>query len=73
MSTSTTGPQSQEECYILWAKRTPITRARKGGFKETYTEVITSQLFEALLRENPSLKPHQIDDIVLGNVLQVGG
>jgi len=60
------------ECFIVWAKRTPLTRARKGGFRESYTEELTATLIKAALDAHPQVPPSAIGDVVLGNVLQIG-
>jgi acetyl-CoA acyltransferase 1 len=62
------------DIVILSALRTPVTRAKKGGFKDAYPEELLSHVLRATLAANPNLDPSLIDDVCIGTVLQeLGG
>ncbi|KAH1470719.1 hypothetical protein KXX53_000209 [Aspergillus fumigatus] len=66
--------KSPSDIVILSALRTPVTRAKKGGFKDTYPEELLSHVLKATLEANPNLDPALIDDVAIGSVLQeLGG
>ena len=70
---------------ITYAARTPLTKAKKGGLKDTQIDDLlislltvsnTSQVFyisqtntSQTVRENMNIDPSLIEDICLGNVL----
>lgn len=54
------------------ALRTPICRAKKGGFKETPAEELLAATLKAIL-EKTGIRAELIDDVVVGNVLPPGG
>lgn len=51
---------------IITAKRTPIGRAHKGSFAHVRPDDLTALVIKALLNEVPSLKPEEVDDVILG-------
>jgi acetyl-CoA acyltransferase 1 len=53
------------------ALRTPICRAKKGGFKDTTAEELLAAVLKATL-EKTKIDPKLINDVVIGNVLQPG-
>lgn len=58
---------------ILSALRTPVTRAKKGGFKDAHDHELLSHVLKATLAATP-LDPTQIGDIQIGTVLsELGG
>jgi acetyl-CoA acyltransferase 1 len=60
-----------DDVVICAAVRTPITRGKKGGLKDTAPEVMLSfVLREAVARAN--IKPEQVQDITVGNNSQPG-
>jgi acetyl-CoA acyltransferase 1 len=62
------------DVVILSSLRTPVTRAKKGGFKDAYPEELLSAVLKATLTANPNLDPGKIDDVAVGSVLQeLGG
>jgi acetyl-CoA acyltransferase 1 len=62
------------DIVILSSLRTPVTRAKKGGFKDAYPEELLYHVLRATLAANPNLDPSLIDDICVGSVLQeLGG
>ncbi|KAK2782379.1 hypothetical protein FQN52_000919 [Onygenales sp. PD_12] len=66
--------KSPSDVVILSSLRTPVTRAKKGGFKDAYPEELISHVLRATLAANPNLDPALIDDVAIGSVLQeLGG
>lgn len=66
--------KSPSDIVILSSLRTPVTRAKKGGFKDAYPEELLSHVLRATLEANPNLDPALIDDVSIGSVLQeLGG
>lgn len=66
--------RSPSDIVILSSLRTPVTRAKKGGFKDAYPEELLSHVLRATLEANPKLDPSLIDDVAIGSVLQeLGG
>ncbi|KAJ5915469.1 3-ketoacyl-CoA thiolase peroxisomal [Penicillium verhagenii] len=66
--------KSPSDIVILSSLRTPITRAKKGGFKDAYPEELLASVLRATLKANPNLDPALIDDVTIGSVLQeLGG
>ncbi|KAF2724860.1 beta ketoadipyl CoA thiolase, TH2 [Polychaeton citri CBS 116435] len=62
------------DVVILSALRTPITRAKKGGFRDAYDHEMLSHVLRAILVANPALDPKKVDDIQIGTVLsELGG
>ncbi|CAG8534498.1 4268_t:CDS:2 [Ambispora gerdemannii] len=66
------GVKSPEDVVIVAAVRTPLTRAKKGGFKDTLPEEILAAAFKGLL-ERSKIDPKLIEDVAVGNVLPAGG
>jgi acetyl-CoA acyltransferase 1 len=66
--------KTPNDIVILSSLRTPVTRAKKGGFKDAYPEELLSHVLRATLKANPNLDPALIDDVTIGSVLQeLGG
>lgn len=66
--------KSPSDIVILSSKRTAVTRAKKGGFKDAYPEELLGHVLKATLAANPNLDPALIDDVAIGSVLQeLGG
>ncbi|BCR95208.1 thiolase family protein [Aspergillus luchuensis] len=66
--------KSPSDIVILSSLRTPVTRAKKGGFKDAYPEELLAHVLRATLEANPNLDPALIDDVAIGSVLQeLGG
>ncbi|KAF4552313.1 3-ketoacyl-CoA thiolase-like protein 3 [Elsinoe fawcettii] len=62
------------DIVILSALRTPVTRAKKGGFKDAYDHELLASVLKATLAANPNLPPSAINDIMIGTVLsELGG
>ncbi|KAK5092924.1 hypothetical protein LTR70_005212 [Exophiala xenobiotica] len=62
------------DIVILSSLRTPVTRAIKGGFRDTHDHELLSHVLRATLAANPNLPPEKVDDIAVGVVLaELGG
>lgn len=62
------------DVVILSALRTPVTRAKKGGFKDANDHELLSHALKATLAANPNLDPNLINDVQIGTVLsELGG
>jgi acetyl-CoA acyltransferase 1 len=62
------------DIVILSALRTPVTRAKKGGFKDAHDHELLSHVLKATLAATPNLDPKLIDDVQIGTVLsELGG
>ncbi|KZV94897.1 thiolase [Exidia glandulosa HHB12029] len=64
--------QNDDDVVIVSALRTAITKAKKGGFKDTMPEELLSNVLHAVYTR-AKLDPKLIDDIIVGNVLPPGG
>ncbi|KAG1691890.1 3-ketoacyl-CoA thiolase B, peroxisomal [Phytophthora capsici] len=61
----------EEDVVIVSAQRTPITKARRGGFKDTTPDVLLGHVLQAVLKQ-AKVDPKLVGDVVVGNVLQPG-
>merc|ERR1719310_468631 len=61
--------KADDDIVVVSAIRTPITRARKGGFRDTQPDALLAAVLGETVKRHPSAK---IGDIVVGNVLQGG-
>ncbi|KAJ1646018.1 3-ketoacyl-CoA thiolase with broad chain length specificity [Coemansia asiatica] len=66
------GVKSPDDVVIVQALRTPITRARKGGFKDTTSEYLLGNILKGVV-ERANIDPAIVDDICVGNVCPPGG
>ncbi|BGP05103.1 3-ketoacyl-CoA thiolase with broad chain length specificity [Rhodotorula toruloides] len=64
--------QNDDDVVIVSAVRTPITRAKKGGFKDACPEDLLKAVFEAAV-DRAGLKKELVEEIQVGNVLPAGG
>ncbi|KAI9224680.1 Thiolase, N-terminal domain-containing protein [Blastocladiella britannica] len=64
--------KSPHDVVIVSALRTPITRARKGGFKDTHPEELLAAVLKATI-DQTKIDPKLVQDIQVGNVLPPGG
>ncbi|KAI8337475.1 Thiolase, N-terminal domain-containing protein [Chlamydoabsidia padenii] len=71
-SSNKIGVKSPEDVVIVSALRSAITRARKGGFKDSLPEEMLSGVFKGLL-EQTKIDPALVNDITVGTVLAQGG
>jgi len=58
------------EAVIIDCVRTPMGRSKNGGFRNIRAETLSANLIDALLRRQPNLNPHAIDDLIWGCVNQ---
>jgi len=66
-----TAAQSDDDIVICAAYRTAITRARKGGFKDTAPDALLAAVMKETL-DRSGCDPAILGDVVVGNVLQGG-
>jgi acetyl-CoA acyltransferase 1 len=59
--------KNADDIVITLAIRTPLTKARKGGFKDTSLEYLVYALLKEV-RERSNIDPALVEDICLGNV-----
>eukprot|EP01117_Protostelium_nocturnum_P000025 TRINITY_DN1009_c0_g1_i1.p1 TRINITY_DN1009_c0_g1~~TRINITY_DN1009_c0_g1_i1.p1 ORF type:complete len:448 (+),score=176.00 TRINITY_DN1009_c0_g1_i1:73-1344(+) len=64
--------KSDDDVVIVSAVRTPICRAKRGGFKDTHPTDLLSAALQASV-QRAKVDPKLIQDIVVGNVLPPGG
>ncbi|XP_073012427.1 3-ketoacyl-CoA thiolase 2, peroxisomal-like [Typha latifolia] len=60
-----------DDVVVVAAYRTPICKAKRGGFKDTYPEDLLATVLKALL-DKTKLNPTEVGDIVVGSVLAPG-
>uniref|UniRef100_A0A8C5QK81 acetyl-CoA C-acetyltransferase n=1 Tax=Leptobrachium leishanense TaxID=445787 RepID=A0A8C5QK81_9ANUR len=60
-----------QDIVVVHGRRTPICKAKRGGFKETAPDELLSAVMSAVLKDL-NLSPDKIGDICVGNVLQPG-
>jgi acetyl-CoA acyltransferase 1 len=65
------GKNSPDDVVIVAAYRTPLTKAGKGGLKDTAPEVLLSTVLKGLV-EKSKVNNKLIEDMVVGNCLQPG-
>ncbi len=58
------------DAYIVAAKRTANTRAKKGGFRFTRPDDFSTDLIKALVQSVPGLENKMVDDLIVGNAVQ---
>ena len=59
---------SDRDVVIVSAKRTPIARAKKGGYNGVPTDHLLSTAIKGVIAES-KIDPKLIGDVVVGNVL----
>ncbi|GAA5839225.1 hypothetical protein JCM5353_008542 [Sporobolomyces roseus] len=64
--------QNADDVVICAAVRTPITRAKKGGFKDTCPEDLLVAVFKGVV-ERSGVDINLVEEIQVGNVLPPGG
>ncbi len=64
----TPGVKAADDVVIVAARRTAITKARRGGFKDTPVEDLLIPVFQAVLKDS-GLAADKIGDIIVGSVL----
>ncbi|TVY85292.1 Peroxisomal 3-ketoacyl-CoA thiolase [Lachnellula suecica] len=63
--------KNPDDIVITFAARTPLTKAKKGGFKDTRADDLIIPLLRAV-REKSKIDPNLVEDVCLGNVLAEG-
>ncbi len=58
-----------QEAYIVAGFRTAVTKAKKGGFRFTRPDDLAIDVIKGLMASIPSLKPSQVDDVIVGNAV----
>ena|SRR6266542_61104 len=66
------GKESPDDVVVVTAVRTPLTKSKKGGFKDTLPEDLLAAVLKAVL-EKSKIDPNLIQDVAVGNVLPPGG
>ncbi|KIW08342.1 uncharacterized protein PV09_01260 [Verruconis gallopava] len=62
------------DIVILSSLRTPVTRAKKGGFKDAHDHEMLAAVLKAIRERHPNLDPAKVEDIQIGTVLsELGG
>jgi acetyl-CoA acetyltransferase len=61
--------KNADDIVITLAIRTPLAKAKKGGFKDTSLEYMVYALLKEV-KERSHLDPALIEDICLGNVCE---
>jgi len=61
------GTKSPDDVVIVSALRTPICRAKKGGFKDTYPDDLLKAVLEGVVKE-AGIKHELVGDVKVGNV-----
>lgn len=59
--------KNPDDVVITLAIRTPLTKARKGGFKDTELDYLLYALLKETLAKS-QIDPALIEDVCLGNV-----
>ncbi|KAK3114910.1 hypothetical protein LTR53_006284 [Teratosphaeriaceae sp. CCFEE 6253] len=66
--------KNPNDVVFLSALRTPVTRAKKGGFNTAHDHELLSHVLRATLAALPNLDPSIVNDIQIGTVLsELGG
>lgn len=60
-----------DDVVIVSALRTPICKAKRGGFKDTHPDDLLAPVLKAVV-ESVGLDPAEVGDIVVGSVLAPG-
>lgn len=64
--------RADDDVVIVSAKRTPVCKAKRGSFRETTPDTLLQAVLNAVIQE-AHLRPENVGDICVGNVLQPGG
>jgi acetyl-CoA acyltransferase 1 len=68
---SRAGVSSPDDVVIVSALRTPICKAKRGDLKDTPPDLLLISVLKATM-DRTGVKPSDIGDIVVGNVLMPG-
>jgi acetyl-CoA acyltransferase len=58
------------DAYIVAAKRSANTRAKKGGFRFTRPDDLATEIIKSLVKSIPGLENQMVDDLIVGNAVQ---
>jgi acetyl-CoA acyltransferase len=58
------------DAFIVAAKRTANTRAKKGGLRFTRPDDFATEIIKALVNSIPGLENKMVDDLIVGNAVQ---
>jgi acetyl-CoA acyltransferase len=58
------------DAFIVAAKRTANTRAKKGGLRFTRPDDFATEIIKALVNSTPGLENKMVDDLIVGNAVQ---
>ncbi|KAM0752773.1 3-ketoacyl-CoA thiolase [Meredithblackwellia eburnea MCA 4105] len=64
--------KSDNDVVVVAAVRTPLTKAKKGGLKDTLPEELLLATFKGVL-DRSRVNPNDVQEIVVGTVLQPSG
>jgi len=64
--------QSPDDIVIVCALRTPITKAKRGAFKDTHPTELLAAVLKGVI-DKTKIDPKLVGDIVVGTVLPPGG
>ncbi|VFR00532.1 unnamed protein product [Cuscuta campestris] len=64
-------PAGGDDVVIVAAYRTPICKAKRGGFKDTFPDDLLAPVLKAVI-EATNINPAEVGDIVVGTVLATG-
>ena len=59
--------KNANDAVIVAAVRTPVTKARKGGLKDTRPDDLLTAAIRGLLDTVPSFDPASVDDVIIGS------
>ncbi|KAJ5273236.1 Peroxisomal 3-ketoacyl-coA thiolase (K.t1.c1) [Penicillium angulare] len=63
--------KNSDDVVITYLARTPLTKARKGGLKDTTFDNLLISLLSTV-RENSKIDPNVVEDVCVGNCLAPG-
>jgi acetyl-CoA acyltransferase len=58
------------DAYVVAAKRTANTRAKRGGLRFTRPDDFATEIIKALVQSIPGLENDMVDDLIVGNAVQ---
>ncbi|CAL0324425.1 unnamed protein product [Lupinus luteus] len=70
-STCAAGNFSEDDVVVVAAYRTPLCKAKRGGFKDTYPDDLLATVLKAVI-DKTNLDPSEVGDIIVGTVLGPG-
>ncbi|KAG9149325.1 hypothetical protein Leryth_003297 [Lithospermum erythrorhizon] len=62
---------SGDDVVIVAAYRTPLCKAKRGGFKDTHPDDLLAAVLKALI-DKTHVKPTEVGDVIVGTVLAPG-